>query len=272
VVYPLLRHFGMRAVAYIVPTWLGLPGMLTGPQLEEMEASGLVDVQAHSMTHRAIYVDSRVEDFFPAGIYAASRYLYPLRLPTIDLPAAFEGMPLYPATSRLSDCRRWSPAGAAERVCYQVLQRQRTAHLGKGWKSALRRELHRAGLDADVPGTLESADEQRAAIWAEVVDSKRALEERLPGKTIRHFAYPWHVGGHLSAQAVGEAGFVSCAGGLRPHQGVIEQGSLLPISRVNLDFADCLPGPDRKSFAAVITAKVVRRVAALGKPFENREA
>jgi hypothetical protein len=271
-VYPLLQRYAMKAVAYVVPGWIGSPGIVSWEQLKEMHASGVVDVQSHSMNHRAIYVGSQICDFFPGGLYRASRYLYPLETGLNGLPTYFDGMPLYRSASRLSDTRRWTPKGVAEQRCFDVIQRspEGPSRLSTRRKKALWAEMHQAGLHQSSPGTEESFVAQRAAITQEVEESKRALEHALPGKVVRHFAYPWHEGGYLSARAICDAGFATCASGLQPHAAIAAQPGLAAVSRVSLDFLECLPGSGRRTFVSILADKFIRGRKAHGS-FEQRE-
>lgn len=50
-VFPILKKHQAKAVAFIVPNFLGLPNNLTTWQLKEIVASGLVEIGAHTMDH-----------------------------------------------------------------------------------------------------------------------------------------------------------------------------------------------------------------------------
>ena len=49
---PLLRKYGFHATVFVYTDFIGAADALSWSQLQEMEASGLVDVEAHSKTHR----------------------------------------------------------------------------------------------------------------------------------------------------------------------------------------------------------------------------
>lgn len=51
-VYPILRQYRLHATYFVPAGFVGRPGYLTWAQLKEMVSSGLVDVEAHSITHR----------------------------------------------------------------------------------------------------------------------------------------------------------------------------------------------------------------------------
>jgi hypothetical protein len=262
-IFPLLKRFNMKAVAYIVPDWIGKPGMLSWGQVSAMHETGLVDIQSHSMSHKAIYIKPHIEDFFPGVFYTEIKYLHPLSLMDSGIPDFFEGMPIYTATSRLSDHPRFFPDGQAERFCRASVQRHRTQGRGwsRRWKSSLLREISRARLQDSDMGRYESAEEQMAALRAEIDDSRSAIENVLIGKQVKHFAYPWHIGGLLSAEVLRTAGFSTCAGGLSDPPGVrAMMPQLLPVRRVNLDFLRCLPGTGRSSSTRIWATKIARRL------------
>lgn len=50
--YPLLKKHGFPATIFVYTDFIGVGDGLSWPQLQEMQRSGLVDVQSHSKTHR----------------------------------------------------------------------------------------------------------------------------------------------------------------------------------------------------------------------------
>ena len=50
--FPVLKKYGLPATAFVYTDFLGGGDALTWPQLQEMLASGLVDIQSHSKSHR----------------------------------------------------------------------------------------------------------------------------------------------------------------------------------------------------------------------------
>jgi len=51
VALPLLRKYGFHATLFVYTDFIGASDAVNWGQLQEMEATGLVDVQAHSKTH-----------------------------------------------------------------------------------------------------------------------------------------------------------------------------------------------------------------------------
>ena len=62
--YPLLQHYHDRATVYIVTGWVGKPGYMTWAELEELAASPLITIGAHTQTHPhlAKHSPARVRD------------------------------------------------------------------------------------------------------------------------------------------------------------------------------------------------------------------
>lgn len=52
VAYPLLKKYGFAATLFVYTDFIGGGDAASWPELQDMQASGLVDVQAHSRTHR----------------------------------------------------------------------------------------------------------------------------------------------------------------------------------------------------------------------------
>ena len=51
IAYPLLRKYGYPATIFVYSKFIGAPAGLTWRQMEEMTASGLIDIQPHSKSH-----------------------------------------------------------------------------------------------------------------------------------------------------------------------------------------------------------------------------
>jgi len=52
IAYPILRRFGIKASLFVPTGRVGRPGHLTWAQLKQMSSSGLIAVEAHTITHR----------------------------------------------------------------------------------------------------------------------------------------------------------------------------------------------------------------------------
>lgn len=73
--FPVLKKFGIPATAFVYTDFLGGGDALTWPQLLEMQASGLVDIQSHSKSHRNLIErkPGETDDRYRANIEAEMR-------------------------------------------------------------------------------------------------------------------------------------------------------------------------------------------------------
>ncbi len=60
--FPLLKKYGFPATLFVYTDFIGAPDALSWPQLQELQRSGLVDVQSHSKTHRNLIERGANED------------------------------------------------------------------------------------------------------------------------------------------------------------------------------------------------------------------
>jgi peptidoglycan/xylan/chitin deacetylase (PgdA/CDA1 family) len=49
--FPILRTLGFKAVSYVVPGFLGRPGYMGQEQVQQLDASGIVEVASHTVNH-----------------------------------------------------------------------------------------------------------------------------------------------------------------------------------------------------------------------------
>lgn len=54
VAFPLLKRYGFCATVFIVPTYIDKPNWLTWEQIDEMNRSGIIDFQSHTLEHKRI--------------------------------------------------------------------------------------------------------------------------------------------------------------------------------------------------------------------------
>jgi peptidoglycan/xylan/chitin deacetylase (PgdA/CDA1 family) len=49
--FPILQRLGFTAVAYVVPGFLGRPGYMDQAQIQQLDASGIVEIASHTVNH-----------------------------------------------------------------------------------------------------------------------------------------------------------------------------------------------------------------------------
>lgn len=264
VAFPRLCRWGMKAVAYVIPAYIGRPGFITWDQCREMYESGLVDVQSHSRTHRRVITRVELTGFWRRG----SNRQVPWEVPGVEpldavhglraLPV-FEGRSLYGASRAYVLPREFWVEWAGLRA--------EARHAAWTDENEDAKKLTASCLDLLAQHASAALELESASLQAEVREdlalSKSMLEEKLPGCTVRHFAFPWSQHGPIAWQVLESLGFRSAAIGM----GVLEgrrpatSGALVAeILRVNGDFLPCLPGPGRQRFPQIVAKKALRRL------------
>jgi len=290
VAYPLLRKFGFKGILFVIPgvvpeggapnpnledVWAGRADMetvlrreatlplCTWDELKEMHASGVVDIQSHSLNHVRVHVSSRLVDFLHPGF---NPYFYG----NVNIPAAVDdtaepparplllGRPVYASAARTSGRTRYleNPEVSAALVA-EVARNGGEAFFSRpNWRRTLI-GLHRE-LTGRGRGAYETPEAAEAAVRHEMAESKARLEARLPGKRVRCFCYPWFQGSALSDRIAAECGYRSVHYGLdfeAPRAGAV--GRPLQVPRVSEHYVFCLPGRLRESVSTVWMRKAL---------------
>ncbi len=268
VAYPALKRFGFKAMAYVVPGMIpegsafvqaGSPesALCNWDEIREMHESGVVDIQSHSMHHHSISISSRVVDFArPAQTFSfLDSDLAPmmeaaslLKKPD-DLPY---GTPIHEWGARYGAAPAWHENPTVRRACIHYVASQGGAVFfrQRDWHSRLLSVLAKARQSN--PPERENAAEQRNAILNDLVESKREIERRLPGKVVRHFCYPWFRGSPLAVSLSVTAGYVSNAWGSILPPFVHTTESPLPLARYAPSYIWRLPGRGRQPLSTVL--------------------
>lgn len=273
VAYPLLRRYNFKAIAYISPGrtpdadrarptmespgWAVKPGdeelFASWPELKAMCESGIIDVQAHTLTHSVVFCDPAVTGFVHPG------YRPPVHLRPIlnELPSPRHvtpedlGCPLYAQRSRMSDAFRYLEPAEVRQRCMELVRRQ-------GGKDFFDRREWRALLTVaaeGVTGRFETAIERNEAILDELVSARRVLSSRLPGHDVRHMCFPFSICGRVAESLLEEAGYETAfADRLLGFRAVKAHTNPYRLMRLKHQFLFCLPGNRRQTFYAAWSA------------------
>ena len=82
------------------------------------------------------------------------------------------------------------------------------------------------------------------------------LEERLGGKAVTHFCYPWFQGSAESDDLAARAGYTAVHYGLSLPAAPAAADGLLRIPRLSEEYLQRLPGTGRVSLAQIWSARV----------------
>jgi peptidoglycan/xylan/chitin deacetylase (PgdA/CDA1 family) len=227
VVYPVLKRYGLKAVAYIVPgmtpdrkgddnpEFLGA-SLCNWQEIREMHDSGVVDIQSHSMYHHSVAISHKLIDFVRPGVKCSflKSDLVPLMRQNESkevLKPAF-GTPIYDWGARYGAAPAYQEGPFVAVACCQYVKEHggRLFFENPNWRRRLK-SVWAAARREDDSARFEDLKEQRMSILQDLLDSKNEIERRLPGKVVRHFCYPWFRAAPLSVRLSTEAGYVSNA-------------------------------------------------------------
>lgn len=208
---PLLRQYSQTAIVFAIPGRLQEDGdgspFVTWRELRTLAASGILDVQSHTLSHSKIFCSPRIDGFVTPDYE---------RTPLLDRPQiaapprlrfagpADLGAPLFSSRSRMSDGRRMLWSADIHQICVDYVARE-------GGDQFFARPDWRARLTAvarSVPAPrAETAEEQRQAIEDELASSRAMLNDRLRITTVNHICLPWGVSGAVTAAALKRVGY-----------------------------------------------------------------
>ena len=217
--FPLLKKYGMKATIFIAtdfvdpaaecrPTledaWAGRVaerdlkwwGYVSWPELELMQASGIVDVQAHTKTHAWYFASDRIVDFHhPADSYfwldwnarPAAKHSWLTR----DFRAAVPwGTPVYEFASTLLRQRYFDdPTVAQCATAYVSDAGGRDFFTRPLWRRELDGVVARHRASAGLRGCYETDDQYVIRVKDEMAGSRRILAERLK-KSVDFLCWP----------------------------------------------------------------------------------
>jgi polysaccharide deacetylase len=268
---PLLKQCGMTAIAYAIPARIvdaaGCrptlnnrpvlvddvplapegPPFVTWPELRQLSASGVIDVQCHTDSHSMVFSSSDRRDFVTPH-YASTPILNRPQLmprPALRFLNAGElGAPLYPARSRMSDGRRAIvPLDVHER-CVELVRREGgAAFFSRGdWRSALDRLA-----EAESRAVVENESDQRREIEEELDRGRAMLNDRLGIRSVNHVCLPWGVSGDHTGEALVRLGYRSAfANRLRGIHAVRRGDNPYWLKRLSNRHIFALPGRGRR--------------------------
>lgn len=244
---PILQRHGLKGIVFLVPGRTPetsafaedagrSDGSLSWRDVRTLVASGLFDIESHSLTHARIHVSGRVVDTLrPAMQMGYDAMDVPLlRCGGRDLlaPEGAIGTPILESRPRLSEAVRFIEDEGARPG---------------------------AAIGSTLSGRPETDNERSAAIRRELADSKRIIEEHT-GRRVRHLCYPWHVSGPTAEAMAVEAGYETAFCGKISGVPITRSGGdVRHIARIGEDYVELLPGKGRRSLTSILRRKWSRR-------------
>jgi len=263
---PLLQQYGMKAILFLVPARVGMPGgategFMNWDQALELSRSGLFDIESHSLNHARVHTKPRLAGFVTPELRQGYRAMdVPLiRASGTDwFPEGVAlGTPFLTFEARTSEALRFYEDPALREACVAEVR----AAGGEGFfaQPDWERRLRRAASRVRLTGRLESPLERELAIRRELEESKQAIESRT-GRPVRHLCYPWHVAGPTARRLAAELGYETAFCGKVPGVPITRPGGdLRAIARLGEDYVGLLPGRGRDRLTRVLRRKWDRR-------------
>lgn len=218
IAYPLARKHRIRFTLFIVPQSIeeshevrtglddgiepahleardhGPRPALTWGEIREMHASGVVDIQSHSLHHGTVFVAERLEGFCSPGKRFPDNVFGPCILREAGLDVARHqlepGTPCFPRAPALVASRRFIEHPEVREDCLRVVRDGGGPNFFRAteWENRLRAVV--AGREL---GRWEEASERRTRFRDDLCQAKQTIESRVPGTRIRILAPPWGV-------------------------------------------------------------------------------
>ena len=239
-VAPLLRRHGMTGTVYVNPDFvdpgdtprptlddypgasrnaadISQSGFMNWAELAELDRSGVLDVQSHSLTHTWYFTSPEVEDYYSpsnAGNYPWMAWnARPERKPyylTEDQSGFVAwGTPVFEHEKSLI-ARRFIPdASAVDAVASAVAERG-GAHVfeNAGWRNQLARIVADVTGSTEFPGVVESDSDYENRVRDELGGSKSIIEQKL-GKTVDFLCWPGGGVNETAKRIAAEVGYRS---------------------------------------------------------------
>jgi hypothetical protein len=220
--------------------------LVTWPELKQLHADGIFDVQSHSLTHSMVFSAPVVADFVSPAFAMES----PLNHPRLDRDGPLHflspealGSPLYVRRSRMSDALRFFPDPEQGRRCTAYVAERGGAEFFRrpGWRTELRR------VAGETRGTAEDATVRDAAIEQELGAAREQLEGALPGHRVDQICLPWGVAGESAWDRLERCGYrTAFANRFRGQFSVRREDDPYALKRLSNRFIEALPGRTRR--------------------------
>lgn len=290
VAYPLLKKYEHKIISFILPG-LMKEGEGAGATIDDvvseqekidlsnrdfsneplcnwqevkiMHESGLVDFQSHGMNHALISISAKVVDFIHPDydVYHYGNIHIPMYLDVDgnDTREKVLGHPVYQHAPRLSGKARYFDSIELRHACAAYVAEWN----GTPFFSQLdwRHKLEKFVIDYQANNSkrchnYETSEQIQAAIEAELVLSKRYIEEKL-NKNVAHFCFPWFVGSDSSVERLCNIGYLSAHMGAT--NGFLQNAGMkypLLINRLQEEYLQALPGPNSRSLLHILASKI----------------
>ncbi len=270
VAWPLLRKYGCHGVGFLVASSIRpIPEAghwLSWPEVLEMERSGSMTFESHTLRHDHVFVGPERVDFFHPTYH---RNPLELEAPWVDRDGRYTnrlalGTPIYRVASRYAGYPKMLDDAALRRACVEWVARRGGASFfsSPGWRRSLG-AFFRMMSAAGPTHHYETPLELRERIRNDLVLGRELMSRKL-GRPIRHLCFPWGVGSELAVQLSRETGYVGNFWVVHARRNTNRSGdSAFYIPRIKDDYLFRLPGNGRQPLWSILLNKLRRRAKAV---------
>ncbi|MCB0165120.1 MAG: polysaccharide deacetylase family protein [Anaerolineae bacterium] len=289
VAFPLLKKYGFSAILFVIPglvpdvdhayptledVWQGrasyedvanrenIQPLCTWPELLAMHRSGLVDMQAHSLTHARINISPTVVDFIHPDFdpYFFNNIAIPVPInDSVEQPerALNLGQPIYESASRLSGRLRFMEDAQVSAAMIDYVKKEGGANFFSRpqWRNELYQQYHLLSAQKTPQTEYETTEQAQTAIGLELARSKEILEQRFE-KPINDVCYPWFQGSAFTDMIAVQCGYRAVYYGLKSSEDISATKNLIKIPRISEEYLFCLPGKGRSRLLKVWGKKI----------------
>ena len=284
IAYPLLKKYGLHATCYLIPgcipendtqirpnlddVWQGNASisdvmgirknesaLCSWEEIKIMHESGVIDFQSHTMTHGLVPVSDEIIDFinphFDPYFYGNIHVpLYREKEKEVTSREPLLGMPLYRSKPRMQAETRYFDDEHLRNYCISEVKKcgGKLFFNNKNWKSVLVELVRNYKINNIISDQYEDIHDRDQALLEEFCESKRIIEEKLPGKEVTQLCFPWYEAGDFAIEMSKKAGYkINLFGRRKGHLTNRPGSNPFEIVRVEDIFLERLPGNGRKS-------------------------
>jgi len=288
VAFPLLERYRMQATAFVIPglvrdrsattptlrdVWAGTAtvadlrrdeeatdALASWTELAAMQASGVIDVQSHTMYHARTFCGRALRDFVNPDTPTDFYRNVALPITAVDGSYRYDrpkvlGQPLYSMQPFTAGHLRYVDDVALRDTCQDFVARHGGAEFfrDRRWRNVLARLVREHRRNGARSAHFESRAECIDALTEELAGSRSLIESRL-GNRVRHLCLPWYTGSEQTVSVSRGTGYrTNLWGASARHLNGAHTQDPFRIGRIDNRFLFRLPGAGRLSLRQVMS-------------------